>query len=56
MVHKLAYRLLDVGGRQSGALAGWAMLFAYTLVPLVVAFAAMAATGWLTFMFMRHVL
>jgi|SRR5215204_404231 len=56
VVHKLAYRLLDVGGRQSGASVGWAMFFAYTLVPMLVASGAMAVTGWLTFLCVRHVL
>ena len=56
VVHKLAYRLLHAGGRQSGAVTGWAMLFAYTLVPMLVTFGAMAVTGWLAFLFVRHVL
>src|ERR1700756_934987 len=54
VVHKLAYRLLAACGRQSGAFAGWTLLFAYTLLPLLLACGAMAITGWLTFLFVRH--
>jgi hypothetical protein len=55
-VHKLAYRLLDVAGRQTRAASGWAWLLAYTLLPLMAAFAAMALTGWLAFVIVRQVL
>jgi len=55
-VHRLAYRLLDAGRRQSGALTGWAIILAYTLLPLLMAFGAMAATGWLTFWSVRYFL
>jgi hypothetical protein len=55
-VHKLAYWLLRASGRQARAFSGWAMLFAYTFVPLIVAFGAMAVTGCLTFWLVRHAL
>ena len=55
-VHNLAYWLLDVCGRQSRAALGWACLFAYSVVPLLFACGAMALTGWVTFLFVRHVL
>jgi hypothetical protein len=55
-VHKLAYRLLDVAGRQTKAASGWAWLLAYTLLPLMSAFAAMALSGWVTFVIVRQVL
>ena len=56
VVNKLAYWLLDVCCRQSGTLAGWGMLFAYGLIPMLVAFGAIATTGWLTLLSVRHVL
>ena len=55
-VHKLAYRLLGIAGRQTRASSGWAWVFAYTLLPLMTAFGAMALTGWLTFLILRQVL
>ncbi|MBP7827830.1 MAG: hypothetical protein KA236_14925 [Verrucomicrobia bacterium] len=55
-VHKLAYRLLDVCGRQSGAALGWVCLLAYSVVPLLIACGAIVLTGWLTFLFVRHIL
>jgi len=55
-VHKLAYRLLDVAGRQTKAASGWAWLLAYALLPLMSALAAMAFSGWVTFVIVRQVL
>jgi len=56
VVSKTAYRILNSCGKQSRALLGWASVFAYLLVPLVLAFGAMAITGWLTLVFVRHIL
>jgi hypothetical protein len=56
VVNKTAYRILNSSGKRSRALLGWALVFAYLLVPLVLALGAMAITGWLTFVFVRHIL
>lgn len=52
-VNKLAYRILHKAGRQTRALWGWLLILAYTFVPIMAAFAAMALTGFLTLLFMR---
>lgn len=56
VVHKLAYRLLRVGNKNSGAFGGWLLLFFSIFPPTAVAFSAIAITGWLTFMIVRQVL
>jgi hypothetical protein len=55
-IHKLAYRLLDVSGRRSRALSGWAWLFAYTFLPMLGGLGSMVLTGWLTFLVVTHLL
>lgn len=56
VVHKLAYWLLFLAHGQKRGFRGWAMLFAYTLIPLVAAFAAVAVTGVLIGWISSHIL
>jgi hypothetical protein len=53
-VHKLAYWFLHADWEKSGAVVGWALLFAYTLIPMTLGFAAMAVVGGLTHLILKH--
>ena len=54
LVRTLAYRLLELGSKQTSGVAGWTTILAYTLLPLLVSFGAMVATGWFTFLLTTH--
>jgi hypothetical protein len=54
-VGKLAYFLLDAPGWKKRGFSAWAMCFACLFIPQIVGFGAMALTGWLTFLIVRHV-
>jgi hypothetical protein len=54
-VGKLAYYLLNAPGWKSRGFYGWAIVFACLFIPNIVGLGAMALTGWLTFLIVRHV-
>lgn len=53
LVNRLAYRILHASRRQTRPIFAWALMFAYTIIPLLLAFAGIGVAGGLSYCIAR---